>query len=261
MLDDTGLLARPADFTMAFQPIVDLVKGNVFAYEALVRGPDGQGADSVFAQVPQRDSLAFDAACRARALEMAAAFGLTCKLSVNISTAAMCDYRFGIRDTLRVARRVGFPANKLIFEITEHAPIADMSEFRHWTAACRRRGITVAIDDFGAGYSTINSLFQQCPAMVKLDMGLVRNIDIDRSRQALVKGVVAACDALGSRIVAEGVETVHEWRTLSELGIGLMQGYFFAKPGLACLPAVHPPSLTAQARHRLPWGAPHPSIP
>jgi len=108
------------DFTMAFQPIVDTrVGGSVFAYEALVRGPAGESADKVFAWVPPDSAIAFDAACRSRAISMAVSSGISCRLTLNVSAAAICDRRYGLHATLRSARQLGFPLKSLIFEMTE----------------------------------------------------------------------------------------------------------------------------------------------
>ncbi|PSJ61525.1 diguanylate phosphodiesterase [Mesorhizobium soli] len=231
---------------MAFQPIVDTAAGGtLFAYEALLRGRYGESAATVFASVPPERTLAFDAACRERAVEMAASFGVRCGLSLNVSASAICDHRYGLHTTLRAAQRVGWPAGRLIFEMTEQEPVEDKAKLSRWMAAARNRGVTVAIDDFGAGYAGINSLLQLRPDMVKLDMELVHGIDADRSRRAIVKGVVDACAAFGCRVVGEGVETEAEFTVLASLGIGLMQGYLFARPGIACLPEiVRPATLT-----------------
>lgn len=236
----------PTEFTIAFQPIVDTRSGlSVFAYEALVRGPrsslETEGASSVFARIPAYDAIAFDAACRERAVRMAAALGFRCRLSLNVSPKALCDYRYGLHTTLRVAQRVGLPAECLIFEMTENDPIADTARLGRWIASARRRGVRIALDDLGAGYAGLGNLLRLRPDIVKVDMELVRGIDSDRSRQALVKGIVEACRAFNCEVISEGVETKAEYAMLRSLGIGLMQGYLFAKPGLETLPEViHP---------------------
>lgn len=238
MLQLTPLTFDMPAFTMAFQPVVDVAAMKVFAYEALVRGVSGEGARAVLDRVGEDDLLAFDAACRSRAVEMAASFGLRCGLSLNVSPRAIFDRRYGLHATLRTARRVNWPVRQLIFEITEHERLQDPVRLRRWFAACRNRGVTIAIDDFGAGFNGLNDLLQLRPAMVKLDMGLVRGIDADRARQLLVKGVVDACSAFGCRVVGEGVETEAELAMLSSLGIRLVQGHLLARPEIARLPEI-----------------------
>lgn len=227
------------EFTMAFQPIVDTgAGGSVFAYEALVRGPAGQGADKIFASVSPSSLNAFDEACRSRAIDMAASLGMSSRLSLNVSATTICDRRHGLHATLRRAKKLGWPIDNLIFEMTEHDPVADVNRLGRWIAAARSRDVKIAIDDFGAGYAGLSSLLALRPEIIKLDLALVRNIDIDRSRQALVKGVVDACRSFGCTVIAEGVETNPEFSMLSQLGVTLMQGFLFAKPGLASLPAI-----------------------
>lgn len=240
-------------FTMAFQPIVDTsADGLIFAYEALVRGPNGEGADRILAEVPAADAIAFDDACRSRALSMATALGMRCRLSVNISAAAICHRRHGLHATLRTARQLGWPPGDLIFEMTEHDPVSDLAKLGRWISAARNRNATVAIDDFGAGYAGLHILLFLRPEIIKLDLALVRNIDTDPTRQALVKGVIDACNSFGCLVIAEGVETHAEFSMLSMLGVTLMQGYLFARPGLASLPVITTPLGFSNSLPKLP---------
>ena len=242
----TKTLPFGIDFTLAFQPIIDTQAGGaVFAYEALVRGPGGEGAKQVFGQVPAESAVAFDAACRSRAVSIAAGLNIPCNISLNISATAICDGRYGIPATMRSARQTGFPLRNLIFEMTEHDPVSDMSKLGRWIAAARKRDIKVAIDDFGAGYAGLSNLLELRPQIVKLDVALVRGIDTDQSRQALVKGIIDACQSFGCDVIAEGVETNAEFSMLSVVGITLMQGYLFAKPSVATLPSVKWPLVFA----------------
>lgn len=229
-------------FTMAFQPIVDVNDDwHPFAYEALLRGPNGEPAGTVLAGIPADDVLAFDAACRKKALELAQFLGLRSRLALNVTAEAVGNYRHGLHATVRAACEIGFPVSRLIFEITERSPIADAQKLSRWMAAARNRGISVALDDLGAGHANIGILLRLRPHIVKLDMELVRGINADPSRQALVRGVAAACKEFGSLVIAEGVEAEQEYRKLRELGIGLMQGFFIARPAIASLPQVFSP--------------------
>lgn len=249
------------DMKIAFQPIIDLREhGRVFAYEALVRGPNGEGAASVLNAVTADDALALDALCREKALETAVMLGLDRGLSLNVAADAICHYRYGLHTTLRVARRLGFPLGRLIFEMTEHKPVVDPSKLRRWISAAGNRGVTVALDDFGSAYAGINTLLQLRPEMVKLDVGLVREIDRDRPRQAIVKGIVDACNAFGAMVVAECVETEAEFRMLVEVGIHLMQGYYFARPGLSCLPAAAIPQTLSGISIKPSYAAPEAAL-
>lgn len=226
-------------FVMAFQPVVDTADNwRIYAYEALVRGPNGEAASAVLDAVPRNEALAFDAACRKKALTTAQSLGLRAKLSLNVMPEAVGSYRYGLHATVHAAREMGFAASRLIFEVTEHAPIANLGKLTRWSAAARNRGIAVALDDFGTGHANLAALLQLQPRIVKLGMTLVRGIDTDRPRQALMRGISLACESFGSLVVAEGVETEQEYRTLHALGIRLMQGYFIARPEVAALPEI-----------------------
>lgn len=224
----------PQTITMAFQPIVDLAKdAKPYAYEALVKGIDGRSATDVLSQVPEDKMIEFDAGCRNLAVGMAQALGLRCLLSLNVSPAALCSIRHGIHSTLRAAKKAGFPAERLIFEITEHAPFTDFPKLKRWIASCRNRGIRIALDDFGSGYSGLNTLLQIRPDIVKIDRDIISKINRDPAKQALVNGVLAACEGIGVSVVAEGVETEAEANTLRSFGVRYMQGYLFGKPAVS----------------------------
>jgi EAL domain-containing protein (putative c-di-GMP-specific phosphodiesterase class I) len=101
---------------------------------------------------------------------------------------------------------------------------------------CRKQGLRIAIDDFGAGYSGLNLLAEFQPGIIKLDRQLMQAIDGSRPRQAIVRGVLSVCRDLDILPVAEGVETEAEFRTLRAMGIDLFQGYLFARPAFEALP-------------------------
>lgn len=230
------------DFTMAFQPIVDLRDRSVFAYEALVRGRDGSGAASILAQVHAGNRYSFDQACRVRAVEMAAALDLPCRLSINFLPNAVYEPAACIRATLAAARRFSFPLERLIFEVTENERALDQQHLKNILQAYRRQGFMTAIDDFGAGYSGLSLLAEFQPDIVKLDMGLVRGVDHDPVRQLIVRSALDLCSALSIQVIGEGVETQAEVDQLEAMGVHLFQGFVFARPGFESLPAVNWPA-------------------
>jgi EAL domain-containing protein (putative c-di-GMP-specific phosphodiesterase class I) len=99
-----------------------------------------------------------------------------------------------------------------------------------------------AIDDFGAGYAGLNLLADFQPDLIKLDMQLIRNIDQDNVRQILVEATLQMCRKLNIRVIAEGIESLAELRTLQAMGVELFQGYLLAKPGFQSLPDIHWPA-------------------
>lgn len=228
----------PTEFTMAFQPIVSAPRRGVFAYEALVRGMDGAGAGTILAQVNEQNRYAFDQQCRVRAIELAAKLGLAdsgAVLSINFLPSAVYEPTACIRLTLAAAKRVGFPLNRLMFEFTENEKL-DLAHVKNILKTYRSFGFLTALDDFGAGYAGLGLLADFQPDLIKLDMELIRGIDSDPVRRALVGAMVRACAEIDVCVIAEGIETEGEAVTLGELGVELLQGYLYAKPGFQALP-------------------------
>ncbi|WP_254275721.1 EAL domain-containing protein [Halomonas sp. 3H] len=225
----------PFRFTMAFQPIVDLRERRVHAYEALVRGPGGEPASQVLGQVTEDLLYRFDQACRVKAIEQASALGMQEALSINFLPNAVYEPEACIQATLEVSRRVGWPLDRLIFEVVESERIQDRQHLHDIITAYRRMGFRVALDDFGTGYANLDLLTELTPDKLKLDRQLVMDCDRDPRRQALLRALVGMARPLGITLIAEGVETPDEARWLFRAGIPLQQGYVFARPALDAL--------------------------
>ncbi len=223
---------------MAFQPIVDAARREVCAYEALVRSAEGEGAASVFARLRPEQMYRFDQTCRVKAIETAARLGLRKQLSINFNPNAVYEPATCIRMTLAAAARCGFDTGLLIFEVTESERIRDTAHMVRIVEDYRERGFMTAIDDFGAGYAGLNLLAAFQPDIVKIDMALIRDIDREPVRQAIVTGIVSTCRALGCEVLAEGVETVEQYRCLRAMGVTLFQGYLIARSALEVLPDI-----------------------
>ncbi|MFW2512768.1 EAL domain-containing protein [Demequina sp. SO4-13] len=230
--------ALPFEFTMAFQPIVDIQERHVVAYEALVRGTDGAGAWSILSRVTEDNRYRFDQACRTKAIELAARLGIECRLSINFLPNAVYEPAACIRATLAAAERFDFPIERIVFEVTESEDMVEKGHLTRILADYRDRGFLTAIDDFGAGYAGLSLLAEFQPAVIKLDMGLLRGIDKDPVRQVLASAVIDLCRNLQIELVAEGIETYEEYQWFRSQGVRYMQGYLFAKPQLEALPSI-----------------------
>jgi EAL domain-containing protein (putative c-di-GMP-specific phosphodiesterase class I) len=226
---------------MAFQPIIDVSAGTVFAHEALVRGTDGSSAQAVLDAVDEENRYAFDQACRIKALECASAAALPALVSINFMPNAVYNPEHCLRATLAAAERVNWPLSRIVFEVTEQEEITDHQHLLSILETYRARGFLTAIDDFGAGYAGLNLLADFQPDLLKLDMGLIRKIDTDRVRQRIVQHVVRLCEDIGVTIIAEGVETQGEFAVLRDMGISLQQGFLFARPAVGTLPDIYFP--------------------
>lgn len=228
------------DFTFAYQPIVNVRDQSIFAHEALVRGVNGEGALSVLEKVNDQNRYRFDQLCRVRAISTAAQLGMTEHLSINFLPKAVYRPDLCIRSTLEAARINNFPLDRLIFETVESEYVDNNYHLTNTLSKYREFGFKTAIDDFGAGYSGLNLLADFQPDLIKLDIALVRNIHLDSARQAIVRGIVIMCADLGIKIIAEGIEHSEERDFLTDCGIFLMQGFWFAKPAFKAMASIAP---------------------
>jgi EAL domain-containing protein (putative c-di-GMP-specific phosphodiesterase class I) len=226
---------------MAFQPIVDCNAGDVFAYEALVRGANGEGAAEVLAQVTEENRYSFDQQCRVAAIEGAVAAGIldtSARLSINFLPKAVYSPLACIQLTLKTARATGLPTERLIFEFTENEHMSDTGHVRKIVETYNQMGFGTALDDFGAGYAGLGLLARIETDFLKLDMELIRDIDTSERKRIIVEGTVRVAQRLGIAVIAEGIETRAEYDTLRLLGIRYLQGYYIARPAFRALPPV-----------------------
>jgi PAS domain S-box-containing protein len=210
-------------FSPVFQPIVDLVTGEHTGYEALTRFSSGTAPDLVFADAREAGLEAeLELATLTTAISAAAGLPGAAWLSLNVSP----DLVAANRQLAGILHRTDRP---VVLEVTEHVPVADYAVLR---AAISRLGpeVRLAVDDAGAGVANFAHIVELRPAFVKLDMRLVRGIDADRTRQALVLGLLHFASESQSQTIAEGVETEAELATLRELGVPFAQGYLLARP-------------------------------
>jgi len=222
---------------MAFQPIIDVTNGRVFAHEALVRGEAGESAYEVLSQVSEHNRYAFDQACRVKAIDLASDLdiaGQGANLSINFLPGAVYEPRACIRATLQAAIRTGFPLKQIIFEFTETERL-DTAHVLNILRTYRAMGFMTALDDFGAAFAGVGLLSKFQPDIVKLDMDLIRDIHLDPVKRIIVKSTVDMLRELGILAICEGIERIEEYKVLADLGVTLMQGYLFARPSLASL--------------------------
>lgn len=222
-------------FQMAFQPVVDIRDRRIYAYEALVRGPQGESAASVLSQVTAENRYAFDQACRVKAIETAACLGLDRRLNINFLPNAVYHPQACLRLTLAAAEQHGFPPDRITFEFTEDEQVIDRAHLRSIVETYRQHGFQTALDDFGAGYAGLSLLADFQTDILKVDRCLVTDIHASTARQAIVGGLVHMAAQLGMSVVAEGVESKEEMQVLAALGIRRFQGYLFARPSLGTL--------------------------
>lgn len=218
-----------------FQPIVRLEDGRVHGREALIRAEiDGRrlnGGQLVEAARAHDAIFAFDQRCRTAALE----HGIPQLpdgevLFINFNPSAIYDPDICLRTTWAVARRFDFPLSRVCFEVIESERYPDIDFLRRILDRYRAEGAMVALDDLGAGYTSLNYLRELRPDVVKLDRGLIAGIGGDRARTRLVEAIVGYAHDLGISVVAEGIETGDELRAARSLGADLAQGWWLGRP-------------------------------
>lgn len=226
---------------MAFQPVLNLTTGLPWAYEALVRGSDGSSAQSVLAKVNAANLYAFDQRCRVVAIERAVAAGLRdtdALLSINFLPNAVYSPQACIQLTLKTASALDFPANRLIFEFTEVEEMSDPAHVGNIVEKYKEIGFMTALDDFGSGHAGLTLLARFQPDVIKIDMELVRGIEMSVARREIVTALAGLADRLGIAVVAEGVETRAELDAIRSVGINLAQGYLIARPEFERFPSI-----------------------
>jgi EAL domain-containing protein (putative c-di-GMP-specific phosphodiesterase class I) len=219
-----------ASVWIAYQPIVTASDTRVFAQEALLRTNDPTLPDPM---------ALLDAAERTGRLSE---LGQLVRASAAAQIKrAPSDWSFFINVHPHEISAIDLLMNgpmrelsgRIVLEITERASLDQIPNAYAAIAQLRKCGYRIAIDDLGAGYSGLSSFAELEPEFVKFDMSLVREIDKRATKQRLVAAIAAMCKGLGTRVVAEGVETEAERTTLIELGCELLQGHLFARPGPA----------------------------
>lgn len=238
--------------SMHFQPIVHTPSRTIQGYEALTRFPKSKHLRNpveLFQLAEQMNQLFhLEKHTRELAIElMVDHLSSKQKLWVNLSPNVIHDQAYTPGFTHSVIEKTSLKPNQIVFEITERSAITDLSSFRLLLNHYREQGFTVAIDDVGAGYSSLQTISEIKPDYLKVDRSLVSNIHSLSEKQYMMEALLQISSKMGSSLIAEGVETNKEFSKLSSMGVEMMQGYYFAKPTFP--PPEVPSSLMAPTYH------------
>jgi EAL domain-containing protein (putative c-di-GMP-specific phosphodiesterase class I)/CHASE3 domain sensor protein len=221
---ETMIAARA--FRPVFQPIVDLATGGTVGFEALTRFDDGSPPDIMFAAALECGmGIELEIATLEAAVRESRQLAPGAWLSLNVSPTLLA-LRCGL-DRLMAER-----AGQIVVEITEHEVILAYGPLREAMVELGPR-VRLAVDDAGAGVANFNHLVELRPSFVKIDASLVRGVDADPSRRAVVVGLIHFAAEAGCEVIAEGIETEAERATVAELGVTLGQGYLLGRPAAA----------------------------
>lgn len=224
-------------FSVLFQPIWHFEAARPEAFECLARfsAIPGRPPDVWFAEAAEVGlGIELELAVIGEALRALPRMPADTKLALNASPPTILDRRF--REVLD-----GAPLDRLKIEVTEHAPIDDYARFAAALAPFRALGAELAVDDAGAGFSSFRHIINLKPDLIKLDIALTRDIDKDAARRALTSALIYYARETGSEIIAEGIETEDELKTLRSLGILRGQGYLLGRPETLARAAAHGP--------------------
>lgn len=221
---------------IAFQPILQVTSREIFGFEALSRIVGTTSFTNIADLFPFAEKIGqlypVETICRRMAIATAPKV-LKAKelLFLNINPQVLADPDFASGQTQKLLREVGLSPSNVVLEITEQSAIADFGTFRHALAHYRNQGYLIALDDVGAGYSSLQSIAELHPDFLKIDRSLIQGVNSDPVKWALLETFVNFSKRIGCRILAEGVETEEEMNAVVQLGVDYVQGYFVARPG------------------------------
>ncbi len=218
-----------------FEPIVQLADLKITGYEALSRGPVGTGLESPLNlfSIAERCGFEFelDNLCRRQALRNARGIRADQKLFLNILPSSIHDPDFAGVRVREMLGELGLAPQNLVLEISERQAIANYPIFREAIDHFSRLGFEIALDDTGAGFSSLEAALELNPRYLKIDMSLVRGIEGNPQKQEALRGLHSLSEKMRSTVIAEGIETRSELEAIQDLGIEYGQGFIFGRGG------------------------------
>jgi diguanylate cyclase (GGDEF)-like protein len=248
-------LALAPSLAHALQPIVDAQTGKVWAYEALLRGTETAGFDTIddFFDDAHARGVILETELALYALAFAAFRRLPahghCKIFLNVDGRLFEHPGFEPEAVAEIADRMGVPRSSVCLELSEKHRSVIGPDVVRTVRKVRACGLRIALDDFGQGYSELKLLYESAPEFVKIDRFFISGIAASSRKRLFVTTVVNLAHVLGAKVIAEGVETEEEFLACVHLGCDLVQGWYIARPlrDLADLPARYPvPTTGAQ---------------
>lgn len=220
-----------------FQPIFEIRPGAVslFAMEALSRGPKGSNAENaevLFEYVRRKGKEAeVDRACATAALRACASISVPCAISINVHASTLERDEQWPQFLADACSQHGLPLSKLILEVVEQQKYWDERRFFRTVDQLRALGVGIALDDIGLGFSNYRTLIEIRPDFFKIDRYFVTGSSQKPHARAAIESIALLAERLGGRVIAEGIESNDDLRTVLGHGIRLAQGYHLAPPG------------------------------
>jgi EAL domain-containing protein (putative c-di-GMP-specific phosphodiesterase class I) len=221
-------------FIPYFEPQVDLLTGNIVGFEVLARWDhplSGMVEPNRFIPVAEEHGLIgrLSEQVILAALTEAACWDPSIKLSVNISPSQLADSWLAQR-IVRLLAEAGFPAERLVIEITESSLFADIDLARTIVTSLKNQGIRLALDDFGTGFSSLAHLRTLPFDVIKIDRSFVATLNEDAESAAIIRAVTTLAEAIGVPVTVEGIEDAATHAAVAGFGCAVGQGWYFGKP-------------------------------
>ncbi|MGH8438977.1 MAG: bifunctional diguanylate cyclase/phosphodiesterase [Pseudomonas sp.] len=217
-----------------FQPIVCLSERRILGYEALSRGPSNSPLHSpinLFAVARQTGRLTeLEVACRESACRRFSQQHLEGKLFLNVSPESLLEPQYQSGRTLKMLHDLGVPPSRVVIELTEQTPTDDFQLLFNALHHYRDMGFSIALDDLGAGYSSLRLWSELRPDYVKIDRHFIDGIHLDAVKREFVGSILQIARASRAQVIAEGIELAEELKVLTEMGVDLVQGYLLGRP-------------------------------
>jgi diguanylate cyclase (GGDEF)-like protein len=238
-----------------FQPIASVRKLDFLGYEAFVRGPSDKAWHSPQMLLTLAEEYNIGGKVEIHSLHSHIKhfhkLGLKGKLFVNLSSNCLSSSDFVIADLMNQLSKTEISPNQVIIEITERHPVHDFVPMISTVQEMRHYGLKIAIDDLGAGYSSLRQWSEIRPDYVKIDGHFIENIHEDSVKRQFVRSICEIANNIGSSVIAEGIETEEELETIRTLNVDYLQGYFLARP--KSKPIRHTPNRLKQFNQNTPF--------
>lgn len=224
------------ELRIAFQPVVELLTGELFGFEALGRCSSGTSPATLLERAHREGSLReLDRAWRTIAIDTAADLfpeEESLRIFLNVDSRILAEPAFEPGFTLRRLRARGLAPSRIVLEISEASPVLEqgMSRLESLAGLYQAQGLGVALDDVGAGWASLRAVVTVRPQLLKLDIGVVRGLANDPMRANLVAAMAEFARRSGMRVIAEGIETAEDLRALLAAGVELGQGWWLSRP-------------------------------
>ncbi len=232
--DELVQILNSEKLTSLFQPIVSLIQKDIIGYEALIRSASDSPLHNpaVLFNTAERFNLStkLEFSCRKNSIKSYAQFNLNKKLFLNVSPSALLQSDFKSGMTLKFLKKFDLNPKSVVIELTELQPVSNYKLIRNALTHYRDMGFEIALDDLGAGYSELKLWSELLPDYLKIDPHFIQGIYDDPVKLNFVRAIQNLASSLNCKIIAEGIETANDFKTIASLGIPYVQGYYIGRP-------------------------------